>query len=178
MHTPIPSAAHCRDAIGALAAAGLGAAAGPARSQVHRLRGAGHVVLLGDSSFDNKAYIGGQPDVLAHLRGQLPHPWRATLAAVDGAVAGDVQGQLARVPADATHLVISVGGNTRSGGKACSGSSRGASARVQPSLRRCASVSGSTMAPCSARLSGGGCPRHSAPSTTRASRTRCAKGWV
>ena len=111
MHTPISSAARRRDAIGALAATGLGAAAGPARSQARRPRGAGHVVLLGDSSFDNKAYVGGQPDVLTHLRGQLPHPWRATLAAVDGAVDGDVQGQLARVPADATHLVVSVGGN-------------------------------------------------------------------
>ena len=111
MHTSTFSAAHRRGAIAALAAAGLGAAAGPARSQAHRPRGAGHVVLLGDSSFDNKAYVGSQPDVLTHLRGQLPRPWRATLATVDGAVAGDVQSQLARVPADAMHLVISVGGN-------------------------------------------------------------------
>ena len=111
MHTSIFSAALRRDAIGALAAAGVGVVAGPTRSQAHRPHGAGHVVLLGDSSFDNKAYVGGRPDVLTHLRGQLPHPWRATLAAVDGTVAADVQGQLARVPADATHLVISVGGN-------------------------------------------------------------------
>ena len=111
MHASIFSTARRRDAIAALAAAGLGVVAGPARSQAHRPRGAGHVVLLGDSSLDNKAYVGGQPDVLTHLREQLPHPWRATLAAVDGAVAGDVQSQLARVPADATHLVISVGGN-------------------------------------------------------------------
>ncbi len=111
MRTSVFSAVHRRDAIGALAAAGVGVVAGPARLQAQRPRGAGHVVLLGDSSFDNKAYVGGQPDVLAHLRGRLPHPWRATLAAVDGAVAGDVQSQLARVPADATHLVISVGGN-------------------------------------------------------------------
>lgn len=102
---------HRRSALGALAAAGLGAAAGPARSQAPRPRGAGHVVLLGDSPFDNTAYVGCQPDVLTHLRGQLPPPWRATLGAVDGAVAGDVQRQLARVPADATHLVISAGGN-------------------------------------------------------------------
>lgn len=111
MHTSIFSTAHRRGAIGVLAAAGLSVVAGPARSQARQPRGAGHVVLLGASSFDNKAYVGGQPDVLTHLRGQLPHPWRATLAAVDGAVAGDMQRQLARVPADATHLVISVGGN-------------------------------------------------------------------
>ena len=68
-------------------------------------------MLLGDSSFDNKAYVDRQSDVLTHLRGQLPPSWRATLAAVDGAMADDVHRQLARVPADATHLVISVGGN-------------------------------------------------------------------
>ena len=72
---------------------------------------AGRVVLLGDSIFDNKAYVGGGPDVVTQLRGRLPEGWRATLAAVDGAVTGDVARQLARVPADATHLVVSVGGN-------------------------------------------------------------------
>ncbi len=113
MHTPVPSTARRRSAIGALAAAGLGVATGPARSQARQPHRAGHVVLFGDSSFDNKAYVGGQPDVLTHLRRQLPHPWRATLAAVDGAVAGDVRGRLARVPADATHLVISAGGQRR-----------------------------------------------------------------
>ncbi|MBB5696285.1 GDSL-type esterase/lipase family protein [Muricoccus pecuniae] len=68
-------------------------------------------MLLGDSSLDNKAYVGSRPEVVAHLRERLPHPWRATLAAVDGAVSADVPGQLAHLPADATHLVVSVGGN-------------------------------------------------------------------
>ena len=72
---------------------------------------AGRVVLLGDSIFDNKAYVGGGPDVVVQLRERLPKGWQATLAAVDGAVTGDVTRQLARVPADATHLVVSVGGN-------------------------------------------------------------------
>jgi len=36
---------------------------------------------------------------------------RATLAAVDGHTVADVEAQLARVPADATHLVLSIGGN-------------------------------------------------------------------
>ena len=70
-----------------------------------------HVVLLGDSIFDNAAYVGGGPDVVALLRKALPTGWRATLLAVDGAVTDDVPRQLARVPADATHLVLSVGGN-------------------------------------------------------------------
>jgi hypothetical protein len=28
----------------------------------------GHVILLGDSVFDNAAYVGGAPDVIAQLR--------------------------------------------------------------------------------------------------------------
>ena len=70
-----------------------------------------HVVLLGDSIFDNAAYVRGGPDVVAQLAAALPAPWRATLLAVDGAVIADVGRQLARLPADATHLVLSVGGN-------------------------------------------------------------------
>jgi lysophospholipase L1-like esterase len=70
-----------------------------------------HVVLLGDSILDNSAYTRGQPDVVTHLRGMLPHPWRATLAAVDGATTGSMALQLSRVPRDATHLVVSIGGN-------------------------------------------------------------------
>ena len=70
-----------------------------------------HVVLLGDSIFDNAAYVRGGPDVVTQLAALLPAGWRATLAAVDGDVIADVARQLARVPADATHLVVSVGGN-------------------------------------------------------------------
>ena len=70
-----------------------------------------HVVLLGDSIFDNAAYVPGGPDVVTHLGGLLPDGWRATLLAVDGAVITDVPRQVERVPRDATHLVLSVGGN-------------------------------------------------------------------
>lgn len=70
-----------------------------------------HLVLLGDSIFDNAAYTDGGPDVATQLRGLLPEGWRATLAAVDGAQAADVAGQVAGVDASATHLVLSVGGN-------------------------------------------------------------------
>ena len=73
--------------------------------------GTEHVVLLGDSIFDNASYVAGGPDVVTQLRGRLPSGWRATLAAVDGAVTGSVRQQLARVPADATRLVVSAGGN-------------------------------------------------------------------
>jgi hypothetical protein len=70
-----------------------------------------HVVLLGDSIFDNAAYAPGRPPVIEQLRAWSLGGWRATLLAVDGAVVGDVPRQLARLPADATHLVVSAGGN-------------------------------------------------------------------
>jgi hypothetical protein len=70
-----------------------------------------HIVLLGDSIFDNAAYTGGEPDVVTHLRALLPAGWRASLLAVDGSLTTDVAGQVARLPDDATHLVLSVGGN-------------------------------------------------------------------
>ena len=49
--------------------------------------------------------------MVAHLRGLLGTGDAATLCAVDGAVARDVERQLGRVPATATHLVLSAGGN-------------------------------------------------------------------
>jgi hypothetical protein len=69
-----------------------------------------HIVLLGDSIFDNAAYVDG-PDVVAQLRQLLPPDWRATLSAVDGAVIEDVSRQLGCIPDDVTHLVVSAGGN-------------------------------------------------------------------
>jgi len=70
-----------------------------------------HVVLLGDSIFDNAAYVRGGPDVVRQLRGRLPADWDASLLAVDGAVTREVPRQLARLPKDASHLVVSAGGN-------------------------------------------------------------------
>jgi lysophospholipase L1-like esterase len=70
-----------------------------------------HVVLLGDSVFDNAAYVGGAPDVVAQLRERLPRGWQATLCAVDGSTVAGLTQQLARIPELATHLVISAGGN-------------------------------------------------------------------
>jgi lysophospholipase L1-like esterase len=70
-----------------------------------------HVVLLGDSIFDNAAYVGGGPDVVRQLQDRLPQDWRSSLAALDGSTISDIHDQLAQVPADTTHLVISIGGN-------------------------------------------------------------------
>jgi hypothetical protein len=88
---------------------------GPTEGWIAALMGSdvhvGHAVLLGDSIFDNAAYVGGAPDVVQQVRQRLPQGSKATLAAVDGSKIGDVGRQLRRVPADATHLVLSVGGN-------------------------------------------------------------------
>jgi hypothetical protein len=70
-----------------------------------------HIILIGDSSFDNGAYTGGELDVCGHLRAILPAPWRASLLAVDGSTIADLGAQLRAVPDDASHLVLSVGGN-------------------------------------------------------------------
>ena len=70
-----------------------------------------HLVLLGDSIFDNKSYVGGGLDVIAHLRQHAPENWQATLRAVDGCVVENVSKQTFDLPDNATHLIISVGGN-------------------------------------------------------------------
>jgi lysophospholipase L1-like esterase len=90
----------------------------------------GAVVLLGDSIFDNAAYTGGGPHVAAQLQEALPAGWRAVLAAVDGAVTANVSAQLRSVPRDATHLVVSAGGNDALGHMGILGEKAGSSAQV------------------------------------------------
>lgn len=69
-------------------------------------------MLLGDSIFDNAAYLAaGTSDVVRQVRHQFPYESKATLAAVDGSKMRDVRKQLRSLPADATHLILSVGGN-------------------------------------------------------------------
>jgi lysophospholipase L1-like esterase len=78
-----------------------------------------HIILLGDSIFDNAAYVPGEPCVIEQLSALLPSSDRASLLAVDGHVAADVADQLLKLPADATHLVLSVGGNDALGATDC-----------------------------------------------------------
>ena len=70
-----------------------------------------HLVLIGDSILDNAAYTRGGPDVVSQVRGLLAPGWEATLLAVDGSTTDHVADQLGRLPKQATHLVLSVGGN-------------------------------------------------------------------
>jgi hypothetical protein len=71
-----------------------------------------HLVLLGDSIFDNAAYVPGRrPAVIDQVRNRLPGSWRATLLARDGSVINTVHNQLKCLPPDASHLALSAGGN-------------------------------------------------------------------
>jgi len=70
-----------------------------------------HLVLLGDSIFDNAAYTSGGPDVVSQVRRFLPSEWGASLLAIDGSTTDNVAGQVQGMPKEASHLVLSVGGN-------------------------------------------------------------------
>lgn len=70
-----------------------------------------HIVLLGDSVFDNAAYVHGGPDVRLQIEQTVPRGDRVTLLAVDGHSTSDVLDQAARIPRDASHLIVSGGGN-------------------------------------------------------------------
>ena len=71
-----------------------------------------HIVLLGDSIFDNVYYITEEEkSVIDHLRSKLPTYVKSTLLAEDGAVTSELYEQIAQIPEDASHIVISCGGN-------------------------------------------------------------------
>lgn len=70
-----------------------------------------HIALVGDSTLDNKAYTDGGPSVTEHLNDALPPSDDATLIAVDGAQLRDLPHQIDTLPSDATHIVLSIGGN-------------------------------------------------------------------
>lgn len=70
-----------------------------------------NLVLLGDSIFDNAAYVETEPDVISHLRAMISRDWSAELLAVDGSVVEEVSTQLLELPENASHLIVSVGGN-------------------------------------------------------------------
>jgi len=70
-----------------------------------------HLILLGDSILDNARYTEGGPDVVRQVRHILPAGWRASLLAVDGSTTKEIPAQVKSLPDDASHLVLSVGGN-------------------------------------------------------------------
>lgn len=72
---------------------------------------AGHIVLLGDSIFDNQSYVAPRAATIDALRARLPAGWSASLLAQDGSAADEVAQQVLHAPGNASHLVVSTGGN-------------------------------------------------------------------
>jgi lysophospholipase L1-like esterase len=73
-----------------------------------------HIVLLGDSIFDNAPYVPAETHVQAQLQSMLGTRDRVSLLARDGSVLADMVAQVARLqelPETADWLVVSCGGN-------------------------------------------------------------------
>jgi len=70
-----------------------------------------HIVLLGDSIFDNAGYVDQGDSVIEQLNANLPINHKASLLAVDGDITSDVNAQLKLLPTDTTHAILSIGGN-------------------------------------------------------------------
>ncbi|WP_082494035.1 SGNH/GDSL hydrolase family protein [Massilia sp. Leaf139] len=73
-----------------------------------------HIVLLGDSIFDNAPYVSAGSEVLSQLRSRLGPRHQVSLLARDGDVLADVARQVARLgylDTPATWLLVSCGGN-------------------------------------------------------------------
>ena len=77
-----------------------------------------HVVLIGDSVFDNARYVPKGTEVQAQLRQRLGAVHRVSLLAQDGAVLANVPAQLRGIkglPQAPSQLVVSCGGNNALG---------------------------------------------------------------
>ena len=74
-----------------------------------------HLLMLGDSVFDNGTYVPGEPDVKAQVSkrlNRLSNPTELTFEARDGAVMSDVLNhQIQDIPKGTTHIALSIGGN-------------------------------------------------------------------
>lgn len=70
-----------------------------------------HIILAGDSVFDNDGYVPGEPGLIEQMRQSIPPDWSCTKVAVDGDCIAHVKDQIENLPTNATDLVVSVGGN-------------------------------------------------------------------
>ena len=70
-----------------------------------------HVILAGDSIFDNAIYVPGEPCVVEQLRAVLGDDSEVSMVAVDGSFAEEVPAQIRSLPESATHVCVSAGGN-------------------------------------------------------------------
>lgn len=69
------------------------------------------LAIVGDSIFDNKSYVGDEPDVIGHLRRIAPEDCIFDLLAVDGSLVEHIEEQLQNLHTETSHVVISIGGN-------------------------------------------------------------------
>lgn len=70
-----------------------------------------HVILAGDSIFDNATYVPGEPCVTDQLRALVGDRSSVSMIAVDGDYVSDVWRQIRSLPEGATHVLVSAGGN-------------------------------------------------------------------
>ena len=70
-----------------------------------------HVILAGDSIFDNATYVPGEPCVTDQLRALVGDGSSVSMIAVDGDYVSDVWRQVRSLPDGATHIFVSAGGN-------------------------------------------------------------------
>ena len=70
-----------------------------------------HVILAGDSIFDNAIYAPGEPCVTDQLRSIVGGTCSVSMVAVDGDYVSDVWRQVRSFPQGATHILVSAGGN-------------------------------------------------------------------
>jgi predicted TIM-barrel fold metal-dependent hydrolase len=70
-----------------------------------------HVILAGDSIFDNAVYVPGEPCVTEQLRALVGDTSSVSMVAVDGDYVSDVWRQVRSFPVGATHILVSAGGN-------------------------------------------------------------------
>jgi hypothetical protein len=70
-----------------------------------------HVILAGDSIFDNAIYVPGEPCVTDQLRAIVGDTCSVSTVAVDGDYVSDVWRQVHSFPVRATHILVSAGGN-------------------------------------------------------------------
>jgi len=78
---------------------------------IEEIQLAASIILLGDSIFDNASYVVDQLCVTEQFRKITSDDIDISMLAVDGDYVDDVKRQLPRVPEQATHLFVSVGGN-------------------------------------------------------------------
>jgi hypothetical protein len=69
------------------------------------------IALVGDSIFDNAAYVPGEPCVTEQLQALVGDSAKVRLLAVDGDCVPDVAGQIKHLPWGTSHILVSAGGN-------------------------------------------------------------------